>query len=53
MAHGFLFQHHTQFAVEIRAFLGDPMFRKNTAALTEAPEGGWGLWGHATSTRNW
>jgi hypothetical protein len=22
-AHGFLFQHHTQFAVEIRAFLGD------------------------------
>jgi pimeloyl-ACP methyl ester carboxylesterase len=23
-AHGFLFQHHTEFAADVQAFLGDP-----------------------------
>jgi hypothetical protein len=37
-----------QTTTELAAAAGDPSLTERTwVLLTEAPEGGWGLWGHA------
>ena len=37
-----------QFTELISKAVGDPTYAKRTwVLLTEAPDGGWGLWGHA------